>query len=244
MVKVIILCVSSLLVWLPCSGQSQVPSHAVFDELLHKHVTLDGRVNYLGFVKDSITFSHYLRILSEHPPQSTWSVNERKAFWINAYNAFTIKLIIDNYPVKSIKDLGGWIYKVNTPWDIQFLRIGSETMDLNNIEHDKLRADFDDPRIHFAIVCASKSCPKLVNASYEAASLESQLDQAARDFLSDTSRNKIATDQLEISSIFKWYRGDFTKSGSLVDYINNYTTISINSNARISFLDYDWTLNE
>lgn len=225
-------------------SQSPPPSHERYSKLLKAHVSANGKVDYKGFIRDSADFNQYLKSLSKNAPGKNWTRNEIKAFWINAYNAFTIKLIIDNYPVKSIKDLGGWIYKVNTPWDIKFITIGGEKLDLNNIEHAKLRRDFDDPRIHFAVVCASKSCPKLLNEAYEASKLDQQLDQAGRDFLSDSFRNKIGSSKVELSSIFKWYRGDFTKKGSLLNFINNYAPVKINSNAPISYLEYDWNLNE
>ena len=171
-------------------AQSKAPSHDAFDKLLKKHVFQDGRVNYKGFIKDSVLFNKYLSDLSNHPPNKTWTANEDKAFWINVYNAFTIKLIIDNYPVKSIKDLGGSLYKINTSWDIQFIKIGNEVYDLNNVEHSKLRRVYNDPRIHFAVVCASKSCPQLLNEAYVASRLDEQLDQAGRDFLKNDFRNK------------------------------------------------------
>lgn len=222
----------------------QPPDHKVFSELLAKYVSNDGKVNYTGFVDDIELFQSYLNSLSQNPPIAAWTDNQRKAYWINAYNAFTIKLIADNYPVKSIKDLGGWIYKVNTAWDIRFIKIGKETLDLNNIEHEKLRREFDDPRIHFAIVCASKSCPKLLNEAYEAEKLEAQLDQAGRSFLNDPSRNRISKEKVELSSIFKWYKGDFTKNSTLIEFVNRYAQQKINRDADLSYLDYDWSLNE
>ncbi len=238
-----------LSVWLVLAGwaafpQSKAPSHDAFDQLLKKHVLEDGRVNYKGFIKDSAAFNIYLSMLSNHPPDETWTANEDKAFWINVYNAFTIKLIIDNYPVKSIKDLGGSLYKINTSWDIQFIHIGDETYDLNNVEHAKLRRVYNDPRIHFAVVCASKSCPKLVNEAYVASRLDEQLDQAGRDFLKNDFRNKISADKAAISSIFKWYKGDFTQNGTLIDFLNKYSPVKIKPNADISYLDYDWSLND
>ncbi|HRX00247.1 MAG TPA: DUF547 domain-containing protein [Cyclobacteriaceae bacterium] len=230
-----------------CSGTviyGQAPDHKVFSELLTKYVSKDGKVNYTGFIDDRELFQRYLNSLSQNPPTKSWTANQRKAYWINAYNAFTIKLIVDNYPVKSIKDLGGWIYKVNTAWDIRFIKIGTETLDLNNIEHEKLRREFDDPRIHFAIVCASKSCPKLMNEAYVAEKLEEQLDQAGRSFLNDPSRNKISRNNVELSSIFKWYKGDFTKKTTLIEFVNRFTTQKISRDAAIGYLDYDWSLNE
>ena len=225
-------------------AQSKPPSYDAFDKLLKKYVLEDGRVSYKGFIQDSVAFNKYLTTLSSHPPNKTWTVNEDKAFWINVYNAFTIKLIIDNYPVKSIKDLGGSLYKINTPWDIQFIKIGDETYDLNNVEHGKLRRTYNDPRIHFAVVCASKSCPKLLNEAYVPSRLEEQLDQAGRVFLKDTFRNKISTNKVAISNIFKWYRGDFTEDGSLIDFLNRYAPVKIKADAEVSYLDYDWSLND
>lgn len=220
------------------------PSHDAFDKLLKRYVLDDGRVDYKGFIKDSVAFDQYLANLSSHPPGKSWSDNEAKAFWINVYNAFTIKLIMDNYPVKSIKDLGGSLYKINTAWDIQFIKIGDDTYDLNNVEHAKLRRAYNDPRIHFAIVCASKSCPKLLNEAYVPSRLDGQLNRAARSFLSDPFRNKISPDKIAISSIFKWYSGDFTKNGTLIDFLNQYSPVKIKAGAQVSYLDYDWGLND
>ena len=220
------------------------PSHDAFDKLLKRYVLDDGRVDYKGFIKDSVAFDQYLANLSSHPPGKSWGDNEAKAFWINVYNAFTIKLIMDNYPVKSIKDLGGSLYKINTAWDIQFIKIGDDTYDLNNVEHAKLRRAYNDPRIHFAIVCASKSCPKLLNEAYVPSRLDGQLNRAARSFLSDPFRNKISADKIVISSIFKWYSGDFTKNGTLIDFLNQYSPVKIKAGAQVSYLDYDWGLND
>lgn len=228
-------------------GKGKAPSHEIWNTLLKKNVSADGKVNYKAFVKDSIELNKYLKLLSENPPnEKTWTANEQKVFWINAYNAFTIKLIIKYYPIKSIKDIGSKIQIpfVNTPWDVKFISIGKEKMDLNNIEHGQLRKKFEDPRIHFALVCASKSCPALINEAYDAARLEQQLDNQGKAFLKDLSRNKISADNPQLSKIFDWYKTDFTKKGSLIDFLNNYAPVKINANAKITYLDYDWSLNE
>ncbi|MEP6513224.1 MAG: DUF547 domain-containing protein [Parafilimonas sp.] len=201
-------------------------------------------VNYKDFKKDKAELDSYLKTLSENPPQSTWSENEQKAYWINAYNAFTVSLIIQHYPVKSIKDIGGSIYKINTPWDIKFINIGGKKYDLNNIEHSILRKNYDDPRIHFALVCASVSCPKLRNEAYTSAKLNAQLEDAGRDFLNDKSKNRISADKAELSKYFSWYKADFTKSTSLAEFLNRYSDVKLNANADIDFLNYDWSLNE
>jgi hypothetical protein len=237
----------SFLLLSSCYLLAGAPSHDAWDKLLKKYVTAEGKVDYKGFIKDTVALNAYLKTLSDNPPDSgSWTANEQKAYWINAYNAFTVKLITKYYPVKSIKDIGSKVQVpfVNTPWDIKFIVIGKEKMDLNNIEHQKLRKKFNDPRIHFAIVCASISCPKLLNEAYRADKLDAQLDQEAKAFLSDTTRNKISTDAPQLSKLFDWYKMDFTKKGSLIDFLNKYTAVKINANAKITYLDYNWNLNE
>ena len=143
-------------------------NHTIWDELLQKHVD-SGKVDYKGFIRDSSKFDKYLRLLKEnHPNRKNWTEEERLAYWINAYNAFTLKLIIDNYPVESIKDIKKGIPFVNSVWDIKFIKIEAATYDLNNIEHGIIRAKFSEQRIHFAVNCASVSCPDLADSSYNA----------------------------------------------------------------------------
>jgi len=241
--KNIFLSIICVLTTVFCFSQ-KAPSHHQWDNLLKKHVNASGMVNYKGFQKDKTGFDAYIKILGDNAPQSSWSQNEQKAYWINAYNAFTVSLILQKYPVKSIKDIAGNIYKINTPWDIKFINIGGKKYDLNNIEHGILRKKFDDPRIHFALVCAAMSCPRLRNEAYTGAKLDAQLDDAGKGFLNDKSKNRISTDKAEISKYFTWYSGDFTKNGNLVYFINKYSQTKINSKTKISYLDYNWSLNE
>jgi Protein of unknown function, DUF547 len=221
-------------------------SHAPFTELLKKHVAANGQVNYKGFIRDSLALNRYLKQLSDNPPQKSWSREDQLAYWINAYNAFTVQLILRHYPVKSIKDIGSTIKipLVNTPWDYKFIRIGREKIDLNHIEHSILRDKFKEPRIHFAIVCASVSCPRLLREAYEGNQINQQLDAQARDFINDKSRNKITANAVDVSEIFKWFRSDFTRNGTLTDFLNRYSQVKINKNSRIGYLDYNWALNE
>jgi len=226
-------------------SNSQPISHAAWDSLLQKYVTKDGQVNYKGFVQDSVPFKKYLTLLSNnHPNKKNWSKDERLAYWINAYNAFTVELIRRNYPVKTIKDLGGKIYKINTPWDIRFIYIEGADYDLNNIEHDILRKEFNEPRIHFAVNCASVSCPRLRNEAFVAERIEEQLTDQAKYFLNNPVKNIIAPDELKLSKIFSWFKGDFTDNGSLIDFLNLYAPVKINADASRSSMDYDWNLNE
>ena len=216
--------------------QAQSPEHASWDTILKTHVNNDGDVNYKAINANQEPLSNYLEFLSQNPPKDSWSKNEKLSYWINAYNAFTIKLIIDNYPIKSIKD-------IKQPWDKKFFKIGDAAMSLNDIEHEILRK-MNEPRIHFAIVCASYSCPKLQNEAFTAENLEDQLVDATKAFLSDENRNEISENSIKISKIFDWFSKDFKQNGSLIDFLNQYTEITISSNAKKRFKDYNWALNE
>lgn len=227
---------------------AKAPSHHIWDTLLKKHVSIKGKVNYKGFIQDSVLLNTYLKILTNNrPTEATWTVNEQKAYWINAYNAFTVKLITQYYPVKSIKNIGDKIQLpfINTVWDIKFIKIGKDFFDLNNIEHDELRRKFNDARVHFALVCASKSCPVLLNEAYTAEKLEAQLNAQTKIFLNDKLRNNISASSPKLSKIFDWYAGDFkSNSGSVINFINTYTTIKIKPDANINYMVYSWDLNE
>lgn len=228
-------------------GDKKPIEHTEWTSLLKKHVDNDGFVDYKGFIRDSAELNDYLEKLSNNAPAKNWSKNDKFAYWINAYNAFTVKLIVDNYPVKSIKDLGpeNPIIFVNTVWDKKFFTIGGKEMTLNTIEHKILRKKFDDARVHFAINCASYSCPKLRTEAFEASKLDAQLTDQAIDFLSDKRKNKVSTDQPQLSSIFKWFDKDFTKNGQTkIQFINKFSPVKINDNADLSYLDYNWELNE
>ncbi len=230
---------------LQATGQVKV-SHKLFAEVLQEHVDEKGWVNYAALKSNRLKLDSYLNILKKNHPNDSWSKNEQLAYWINAYNAFTLQLIIENYPVETIKDIGSWIQIpfVNTPWDISFIEIGDRTYDLNNIEHDILREEFDEPRIHFAIVCASYSCPRLTREAYTADKIDEQLKAAAIDFLNDPRKNKIDANNPEVSKIFSWFGGDFKKQTSLTEFINQYSKVQIERDADMAFMDYDWRLND
>ncbi len=236
----------ALLFVLSISAQAKAPSHDIWDSLLKKHVNMVGMVDYKGFIKDSVTLNRYLKLLSENAPNTSFTANEDKAFWINAYNAFTIQLIIRNYPLKSIKDLEARfnIPFVNTPWDLKFIQIGGKTYDLNNIEHGILRKKYKDPRLHFALVCAAYSCPTLRNEAYTAEKIEKQLDDQAVLFLNDGIRNKLSPEKAEVSQIFKWYSVDFPKGTEFIAFLNKYSKVKVLTTAKVTNLNYSWELNE
>ena len=185
----------------------------------------------------------YLTLLSDHPPGKNWSPEEKLTYWINAYNAFTVKLIVDHYPIKSIKDIGGSVVMLNSAWDIKFFNIGGVNFDLNTIEHEIIRKEFNEPRIHFAINCASISCPNLRNEAYEVDKLEYQLNDQTFSFLNDKSKNHITNEDSKLSKLFNWFKADFQKNGSLASFIKTYRS-DFNAENSIEYLDYNWGLNE
>lgn len=227
-------------------SNSHPVSHASWTALLQKHVNEKGLVDYRGFAADSLALNEYLTLLgNNHPNAKHWTESERIAYWINAYNAFTIRLILRYYPVRSIKDIGGSIPFINLPWDIKFIEIEGQKYDLNNIEHGILRKQFDEPRIHFALVCAAMSCPRLRNEAYTADKLGEQLQEDARVFFNDSSKNKIGQNSLELSKILDWYGGDFDRAAvSMQDYVNGFTKTEVSPKAKITYLQYNWALNE
>ena len=211
-------------------------NHTVFNNLLKNHVTKSGKTNYIGFIKNKIVFKSYLTSLSENMPTEKWTKEDKLAYWMNAYNAFTIKLIIDNYPTKSIKD-------IKDAWDARFFKLGSKWYNLNDIEHKILRK-MDDPRIHFGINCASYSCPPLLNRAFTALNINTELDFLAHQFINDKNRNTISEDTFEISKIFQWFGKDFKTEGTLIEYLNKYSDVKVRKTAKRSFKTYDWSLNE
>lgn len=223
------------------------PSHKMWSDLLKKHVKTDGLVDYQGFILDSALLNSYLITLNNtHPDFKSWSDEERLAYWINAYNAFTIKLIIDNYPLNSIKDLNPTVSVpfINSVWDKPIIQIQEFTYSLNDIEHKILRKRFEEPRIHFAINCASKSCPNLRSEAYFPDILYDQLEEQSILFLNDTSKNYVSHEEIRISKIFLWFNGDFTNDGSIIEFINRYSSVKADQEAKIRYLKYDWSLNE
>jgi hypothetical protein len=217
--------------------------HADWDALLKKHVSATGVVNYRGFITDSLVLNRYLTHLSTNPPQAkNRHRNEQLAWWLNAYNAYTVRLIIRHYPLKSINDIKK--AGVHSPWDIPFIALDGASLTLNHIEHEILRKQFGDPRIHFAIVCASQSCPKLAAEAFTAGELNEQLERLTRAFLNDPSRNVITARQARVSQIFNWFKEDFTSQGTLTEFINRYSRTRIDPETPVTYLEYDWALND
>ena len=211
--------------------------HSLWNTLLKKNVSSSGKVNYKGFSNDKLQLESYLDMLSHKIPDASWSKNAKLAYWINVYNAFTVKLIIDNYPLKSIKNIAN-------PWGKKFITLGGVNYSLEQVENDILRK-MNEPRIHFAINCASYSCPDLLNGAYFSNTMESQLTSVTKKFINDTSKNNLGINEIKVSEIFNWFSEDFkVQDESIINFINKYTTTQISDEAKVSFIDYNWNLNE
>lgn len=221
----------------PNSKTLEGMDHSSFDALLRAHVSASGKVDYNAIKTNVSALDKYLGYLSQNVPASTASKNERLAFWINAYNANTIKLIVDNYPVNSIMDLYG-----GKAFDKKWIKIGGETLSLNDIENNKIRAKFNEPRIHFAVNCAAKSCPPILNKAWTADNVQATLEARTKAFVNDASYNNISKGSVQISKIFEWYAKDFPND--IVSYLNKYSSTSISSGAKVGYIEYDWALNK
>lgn len=233
-------------------------AHTKLAALLARHV-VDGRVRYLALQKDAAALDAYLADLQAVTPEAmrSWSREQRLAFWINAYNAYTLQLVLQHYPVKSIKDVGSLLTRV---WDKEFIPLDAfhpkgkpAKLSLNHIEHDILRAQFHDSRIHAAINPAAESCPALRAEPYNAAHLDSQLDEQVRLWLADESRNHFDPEHgsIEVSEIFDWFQADFTRdAGSVAAWIAIYapektaTWLKDATDVKVIYLDYSWKLND
>lgn len=238
--------------------------HAAFTELLAEFVHDKGLVDYRGLAKRRGDFNKYLRSLEEVTAKefATWKTVERETFWINAYNAYAIRLILDNYPVDSIKDLGGFFSSVFSKEFIPLQHLakvdsrseagGKDKLTLGEVEHDILAKISKKPLFHFAIVCASWSCPELLNRAYTADSLAAQLEAQTRAFLADASKNnqQIVGGKLRVSKIFDWAEDELdTYPGAIRGLIKDFGPATVAKDptlakVKLKYRDYDWSLNE
>lgn len=227
--------------------------HSSFTAILRRYVR-GGRVDYAAWKGAGESDLHfYLAALESvrHDDYERWTREQKLAFWINAYNGNTIRLILDNFPVRSIRSIGHLplaAFREHFIWMPEFQK---DRMSLDQIEHEILRKQFGEPRVHFAIVCASNGCPALRPEAYRAAALDKQLEEAARQFVRDPKKNDFdaGSRTLYLASIFKWYRRDFEQSaGTLTEFVARYAeepaAVSIRTGSvRVVFLPYDWSLN-
>jgi hypothetical protein len=238
--------------------------HRQWDQLLKQHVrVLPGgvatRVDYQGMSQDRATLGRYLDRLAAFDPGEfdAWSDDQQLAFLINAYNSWTVELILTRYPdLDSIKELGSLF---QSPWQKRFIPLLGKERSLDEIEHQLIRGSgrYNDPRIHFAVNCASIGCPALRAEAYRGGELQTQLAEATALFLKDRSRNRLAGQELQVSSIFKWYGEDFRKGWrkifSLRDFLASHaqdlgltrqqSQQLLDGKIKVRFLKYDWKLN-
>jgi hypothetical protein len=263
-VLVALLMFTVLITWASVGNTSTFDqSYAGYNALLERLVN-DGHVDYQGLMSDAKALDRYLDAAADvrKTQFNDWAESERLTFLICLYNAATLKLIVDHYPVKSIKKIGS-IFR--GPWDQPFVRLFGEIINLDNLEHDIIRKQYNEPRIHLALVCAAKGCPKLRSEAYVAERLDEQLDDQSRDYLSSPAGLHIDRERQVVyfSSIFKWYGEDF-----IADYapasefpgldqteraVANFSSRYLSSSDRdylktggysVKYLDYDWSLNE
>ena len=220
-----------------------------YDQLLKNNVK-DGLVNYKAIKSDSTALNKYLENLAkvDEPTFNKWPEKERLTYLINLYNATTIKLIVDNYPVKSIRDINK---AGEGPWKLKVVNLFGKNISLDALEHEVIRGKYDEPRVHFALVCAAVGCPKLPSQSFIPSKLEEQLAERTRLFLSEKDKNYIDENQktVYLSSIFDWFAQDFNKThGSVLGFVKEYLPAEeakkINSDYSLKFTEYDWNLNE
>ena len=217
-------------------------SHQRFDDLLKTVVSLQGhqsRVDYVKLLGDSSQLEGYLSNLSSITKREFegFSRDQQLAFLINAYNGFQLKQVIDNYPIDSIKEVGSFF---SSPWSKKFFKLLGEEASLDIVEHELIRPVFKEPRIHFAVNCASISCPPLMPEAYQAEKLDTQLENATFNFLQDRNANYRKGKTLYLSKIFDWYEEDFGENVS--DFVAPYMGYPP-GDLKIQYTDYDWNLN-
>lgn len=226
-------------------------SHARLDKVLKQLVDGEARIDYRALKNDRGDLDAWLESASavSRSDFNAWTEPQQLAFLINLYNAGTLRLIVDNYPIASIKKIGN-LFK--GPWDQNVVQLFGDTVTLGHIEHDLLRKNYNEPAIHFAIVCAAKGCPPLRAEAYTPEKLQAQLDDQGRAFLAQRDKNRVdfANQTLHLSPIFKWFAGDFEKkAGTVQKFVAGYFPDGYRSrmNAgkfKIRYTDYDWSLNE
>ena len=242
-------------------------SHRLFTEILARYSS-NGRVDYRGLRANRAKLDSYVSQLGAvgRSDYRNWTRPQKLAYWINAYNAFAIQTIIDNYPIRSGQTFKGKFYPDNSiqqipgVWDDITHKTAEGQISLNHIEHKILRKELQESRIHFCIVCASIGCPQLWNQAFEAANLETQLEAAADRFVGDpvNVRVDLREEAIYLSKIFKWFHEDFERFARLgrygkydgvVSFCLNYLPKAFHrqltsTRMDIEWIDYDWTLNE
>jgi hypothetical protein len=225
---------------LPLEEEETYDFHAYekLNTFLGKYVSYGGNVNYSSINSNKALLEEITREFESNFPGTGWSSAQKLTYWINAYNVYTIKLIVDNYPTSSITNITA------KPWHKKFIKLNGSAYSLNQIENDIVRKQFNEPRIHFALNCGSISCPVLLNKAYTPGTVYSKMTSQTKRFLNDASKNTYGEKEVQISQIFDWYGEDFTKGGKTVfDFINKYRTDQLDKQ-KVTYQEYSWDLNK
>lgn len=225
-----------ILLLLTLNSFSQKVNYFYYNNFLLKYVTDKGVVDYDKIYANKADLIEIVNKFEKIKPNIYWTSNENLAFWINVYNLYSIKLVIDNYPIKSIKE-------INNAWKKDFIVFNGNPVSLDYID-EKILRPLGDARYHFAINCTSYSCPAFLNEAYDYEKIDSQLENAAYLFINDASKNEITTKKVSISKVFDWYQNDFTTKGSLIQFLNQFSKVKIKEDALISFQEYNWKLSK
>ncbi len=254
-VPLILTTLAMTIIFLPTSQAYQVDS---FNSFLNDYYHDGGKIDYAAAQKNPDKLKAFLTSIEEldESEYKLWQVNDKIAFWINVYNAAMIKLVLENYPIKKAFGLKALSYphnsvqQIKNVWSRGVVWVFGRSMSLNDIEHNTLRREFGEPRIHFALVCASIGCPQLRKDAFVGEVLKTQLDEQAHRFINNPIqvRYDISTNTLYLSPIFKWFGKDFESHGGinafLKKYLPEFDAADVNEKTSITWLTYDWSLNE
>ncbi|MGB3727836.1 MAG: DUF547 domain-containing protein [Thermodesulfobacteriota bacterium] len=226
-------------------AETQGPPDQLYKNVLQTYIQ-DGLVDYAGLKSNPEDLKLYLKQTSVVTKENfdEWTKDEQLAFLINLYNAQSLALVVENYPVKSIKDIAT---DTGGAWKLPIVNLFGELITLDALENEVIRKNYPDPRVHFALVCAALGCPDLINTPYEAKALDTQLEEQTKTFLMDSDKNSIDINQkiLMLSPIFDWFKEDFSaKSGSVIEFVNPYYDNKTNKEFKIEYTNYDWSLND
>ena len=208
----------------------------MWNDLLGKYVNAEGLVSYREMLPDE-NLSVCIRLFEQVEFDDKWTDHKKLAYLVNVYNINTVKVVVDNGCTKGLKE-------INNAWDIKFITINGTMYSLNEIENTLIRPNIEEPRVHFILNCAAKSCPILLNKAYTEENMEMYLSKSAYAFINNPEMNTITKDKVEVSKIFEWYESDFRKSGGVINFINQYSSVKIESGTKLKFKEYDWSLNK
>ncbi|MFD2786026.1 DUF547 domain-containing protein [Hymenobacter rubripertinctus] len=229
------------------AAQSQPAVHMQqpWSTLLRHHVTPDGRLDYEGLLEEEDVLYNYLQSLRKiKPAEQGWTADDTKAFWLNTYNAAATNLVLENYPIASINDIrvkvvGGY----KSPWEAPVVNVGGQSYSLNQIEREILRDQYQDARVHFALMYGAASQAPILAEAYDGSRLSQQLDEQTRRFLNDSAFNQLTPQHAQVSALFQSYAAEFGSEAQIIDFINRYVSVPVLPTANVEYLSFSWALN-